>query len=99
MADPVAFGNLAVELLSPGKNLRQRPFEQQIAANFAQRFARIENVAIRINPRENRRKALKIAEAQKRLDGARRSVDRLDVLLPPFDDFSDQFEIPRIFDQ
>ena len=99
MADPVAFGNLAVELLSPGENLCQRAFAQQIAADFAQRFARIENVAIRVDARKHRGKALEVAEAQKRFDGARRPVDRLDVLHAPLDDFSDQFEIARIFDQ
>src|SRR5579863_10513108 len=99
MTYSVAVGNLTVELLSPGENFGERAFAQQIAADFAERFARIKNVAIRVDPWEHRRKALEIAEAQKRLDSPRRSVDRLDILLPPFDDFSDQFEVARIFDQ
>lgn len=89
MADAMAFGNFSVELPPPGENLGQRAFAQEIAADFAERFAGIEDIPVRVNPWEHGWKALEIAEAQKRLDGAWRSVDGLDILLPPFDDFPD----------
>src|SRR5690349_19081798 len=99
MADSVALRNFAVESSSSGENFGQRAFAQQIASDFPQRFAGVKDVAIRVNTREHGGEALEIAEAQKRLDSARRSVDGLNCLSAPFDDFSDQLEIARIFDQ
>src|SRR5579872_4916129 len=99
MADSVALGNLAIKFFPSGENLRQRTFAQQIASDLAERFAGVENVAIRVDTREHGGEALEIAESQERLDGARRSVDGLKVLLAPLDDFADQLEVARVFDQ
>src|ERR1700730_6908531 len=99
MADSVAFGNLAIQFFPSGENLRQRTFAQQISSNLAERFARIENVAIGVDAREHGREALEIAEPQERLDGARRPVDGLKILFAPVDDFANQLEVARILDQ
>src|SRR5690242_17273850 len=99
MADSVAFGNVAVKLFAFRENFGQGAFAQQIAADLAQGFAGVENVAIEINTGEHGGEALEIAEPQKRLDGERRSVDGLNILAAPLDNFSDQLEIAGIFDQ
>ena len=63
MADSVALGNFAVEFFPSGENLGQRTFAQQIASDFPERFAGVENVAIRVNTREHGGEALEIAES------------------------------------
>jgi hypothetical protein len=98
MAYSVAFRDLAVEFFSSGKDLGQRTFTQQIAADLAEWFTRIEHVAIRVNTRKHGGEALEIAKTQERFDGARRSIDRLNVLPAPLDYFPHELEITRIFD-
>src|SRR6266705_4636481 len=99
MADSVACGDLAIEFFPSGENFGQRTFAQQIASDLPERLAGIENVAIGVDSRKHGREALEIAEAQKRLDDARRSIDGLKILFAPVHDFSHQFEVARIFDQ
>src|SRR5438067_1187525 len=99
MAYSLASRNLAVKFFPSGENLSQRTFAQQIAANLAEWFTRIENVPIRVDTRKHGGKALEIAETQERLDGARCSINGLNVLPAPVDNLPDQLEITRIFDQ
>lgn len=99
MADSVAFGNVAIEFSPSCENFGEGTFTQQISPDFAQRLAGIKDIAIGVHSRKHRREALEIAETQKRLDGARRSIDRLDILFAALDDFSHELEIARIFDQ
>ena len=99
MADSLAFGNVAIEFFPARENPGQRTFAQKVTSNFAQWLARVEDIAIRIDAREHSGEALEVAEAQQRLDRARRSIDGLDILFAPVRDFTHQLEVARIFDQ
>src|SRR5580693_10200362 len=96
VADPLARLNVAVNALAARKDLLQRPIAQQIPSNFVQRLARIKNVAVRVDPRKHRRVTLKISEAEERLDGHRRAVDRLHAPAPPVDDLVYQRLVLRV---
>src|SRR5260370_26315087 len=67
VANPLARGNISVNLLSPREDLLQRSIPQQITSNFPQRLTRIKNVAIRIHARKHRRIALHVPAAQQGL--------------------------------
>src|SRR6266702_858847 len=99
VANPLARGNISVNLLSPREDLLQRAVPQQITSNFTQRLAGIKNVAIRIHPWKHRRVALKVPEAQQCFDRSRGAVDRLNSSAPPFNDFVHQSLILSVFQQ
>src|SRR5260370_14031279 len=77
VANPLARGNISVNLLSPREDLLQRSIPQQITSNFTQWLPGIKNVAIRIHPAQHRRIALKEPEARQELNRPRGTVDPL----------------------
>src|SRR5271154_5305151 len=96
IADPLAWRNISVDGLAARKNLPQRTILHQIARHLAQRLAGIKNISVRIHSGKHRGIALKISEAQQRLDGSRRAIDGLYAVAPPRNDGIYQRVITRV---